>query len=302
MRVQFTENKLIELFIEIDDLFKAFKKYQELKGITDAHQPTRTPRLNGSEVCTILVCYHYSGYKCFEYYYKEKVLLELASYFPDAPSYECFLTYLLKATDMVYLWVLYKCVLAERTGLYFVDSKKIEVCHIKREHSHKVFKEYAAKGKTSVGWFFGLKLHLVINNLGEIISFELSSGNIADNNQDLLKRLFNNLQGYCVGDKGYLTKIFDYFYENGLHLLTKPRKNMKSKPMIPKHNKFINKRGVIESVFDILTSICDLEHSRHRNPINAFTHILAALVAYQHLDKKPSVFFPSLESDIVVAA
>lgn len=302
MKVQFTENKLIELFIEIDDLCKAFKKYQEAKGILTVHKPTRVTQLNGSEVCTILVCYHYSGYKCFEYYYKEKVLLELASYFPNAPSYECFLSYLPKSTDMIYLWVLYKCVLAERTGLYFIDSKKIEVCHIKREHSHKVFEEYAAKGKSSVGWFFGLKLHLVINNLGDIISFELGSGNIADNNQDVLKKLLDKLQGCCVGDKGYLTQIFDYFYENGLHILTKPRKNMKNKPIAPKHNKLIDKRGVIESVFDILTSICDIEHSRHRKPINAFTHILAALVAYQHLDKKPSVFFPSLEREIAVAA
>jgi len=224
------------------------------------------------------------------------------SYFPQAPSYECFLSYIPKVSDMIYLWLLYSCSLSKRTGLYFIDSKKLEVCHLKRQHSHKVFQDYARKGVSSVGWFFGLKIHLVINNLGQIISFQLSSGNIADNNKDLLKKLLDKLDGCCVGDKGYLSSLFSFFYENGLHLLTKPRKNMKNKLIPPYNNKLINKRGVIESVFDILTSICDLDHTRHRKPINAFTHIFAALVAYQCLDKKPRVFFPSLSNKKPLAA
>ena len=99
-----------------------------------------------------------------------------------------------------------------------------------------------------------------------------------------------------------LSKLFGFFYENGLHLLTKPKKNMKNKIVIPQHNELLNKRGLIESVFDILTSVCDIEHTRHRKPDNAFVHILAGLVAYQHLDKKPAIFFPSIMSQQPIAA
>lgn len=302
MDVQFTENKLIKLFIEIDDLLIAFRKYQKSQGILSIKKPTRITALNGSEVCSILVCYHLSGYKCFEYYYKDKVLKTLKSYFPDAPTYECFLSYIPKATDAMYLWLLYSCSISKRTGLYFIDSKKLAVCHLKREKNHLVFKDYASKGKSSMGWFYGLKIHLVINNIGEIISFDLTAGNVADNNQDLLKKLLHDLEGCCVGDKGYLSKLFAFFYENGLHLLTKPRKNMKNKLVLPQHNKLLDKRGVIESVFDILTSICDIEHTRHRKPTNAFTHIFAGLVAYQYLDKKPAVFYPSLQKNRTLVA
>ena len=300
MDVQFSENKLIELYIELDDLLESYQKFVvEMKGLT-SKKTTRVPVLSGSEVGTILVAYHYSGYKNFEYYYKRLILGQYNSWFPDAPSYECFLSYIPRATDMMTLWLLYTCMRSIRTNLYFVDSKKLEVCHVKREKSHKVFKEYAKKGKSSMGWFYGLKLHMVVNNLGQIISFKFTPGNVADNNHSLLLELFEDLEGYCVGDKGYISKLFVFFYEKKLHLITRPRKNMKQIPVLPIHNKLLNKRGVIESVYDILTSICDLEHSRHRKPENAYNHMTAALIAYQYLDKKPTVFFPSIKHKHIV--
>lgn len=302
MDIQITEKKLISLFIEIDDLIILYREYQANNNLLPSKSPTRQRALSCSEICTILVAYHLSGYKCFEYYYKQMILKSHQSYFPKAPSYECFLSYIPKSVDALYLWLLYSCSQSERTGLYFVDSKKLEVCHLKRVHSHKVFEGYARKGKTSTGWFFGLKIHLIINNLGEIISFDLTAGNVADNNQELLKKLVKNLTGYCVGDKGYFTKLFDVFYENGLHLLTKPKKNMKNKITLPYHQKLINKRGIIESTFDILTSICDIEHSRHRNPINAFSNLFSGLIAYQFLDKKPTVFYPSIQKNFAKIA
>lgn len=298
MDVQITEKKLISLFIEIDDLIISYRSYQKEHQLLPKKLPTRQPVLSCSEICTILVGYHLSGYKCFEYYYKQMILKSHQSYFPKAPTYECFLSYIPKCVDALYLWLLYSCSQSKRTGLYFIDSKKLEVCHLRREHSHKVFQDYARKGKTSTGWFFGLKIHLVINNLGEIVSFDLTAGNIADNNQGLLKKLLKYLNGYCVGDKGYFTKLFEFFYQNKLHLLTKPKKNMKDKIAPSFHQKIINKRGIIESTFDILTSICDLEHSRHRNPINAFSHIFSGLIAYQFLDKKPTVYFPSIQKNL----
>jgi len=301
MNVQFTEIKLIELFIEVDDLYKAFVSYQKKEGFYRVKKKMQT-QLNGSEVCTILVAYHYSGYKCFEYYYRELILKNYRDYFPDAPLYETFLSYIPKATDLTYLWLLYCIAKSKRTGLYFVDSKKLQVCHLRRERSNKVFEGIAKKGKTSTGWFFGLKIHLVINNLGEIVSFDLTPGNVSDNNQKLLKKLMDKLDGICVGDKGYLSKLFAFFYENGLHLVTKPRKNMKKKPIENKYNLLIDKRAVIESVFDILGTVCDIEHSRHRSPINASVHIFSSLIAYQYMEQKPHVFFPSIAKKLESAA
>lgn len=301
MDIQFTENKLIGLFIEVDDLYKAFIQYQKSRGLYKENKKM-TSQLNGSEVCTILVAYNYSGYKCFEYYYRQAIQKRYASYFPTAPCYESFLNYIPKAADLIYLWLLYSMSRSKRTGMYFIDSKKLQVCHLRREKSNKVFKGIARKGKTSTGWFFGLKLHLVINNLGQIIAFDLTPGNVADNNQELLKKLLDQLDGICIGDKGYLTKLFTFFFENGLHLITKPRKNMKPLPVDKRFNLLVNKRAVIESVFDILATVCDIEHSRHRSSLNATVHILSALIAYQNMDQKPHVFFPSLKAKFNLAA
>jgi len=301
MDIQFTENKLIELFIEVDDLYKSYIAYRQQVG-QPIHLPRQATALNGSEVCTILVAYHHAGFKNFEYYYRQYILDDYADYFPTAPTYECFLSYFPKCAELMYLWLLYTMSRSKRTGLYFIDSKKLEVCHLKREHSHQVFAGIAAKGKTSTGWFFGLKLHLVINNLGEIMNVKITPANVADNNHDLLRELLDNLQGYCVGDKGYLTTLFAFFLEKGLHIIYKPRKNMKKLPRQNTFNTMINKRAIVESTFDILMTICDIEHTRHRKPGNAFVHMFAALVAYQHLDQKPRVFFPSINQTLKAAA
>ena len=180
-----------------------------------------------------------------------------------------------------------------RTGYYFIDSKKLEVCHLKREKSHKVFGDQARKGKCSTGWFYGLKLHLVINHMGEIVSFLVTSANTADNNKEVLTHLLQDLQGKCCGDKGYLTTLFANFYQRGLQLLVRPKKNMKSLAALPSDVKLLKQRSVIESVNDILTTVCNIEHSRHRNPVNGLASILSALIAYQYTEHKPHVFIPS---------
>ena len=292
---------MIGLFVEIDDLYNAFNSYRDANGLSPA-KPKKTPCLTGPEVCTILVAYNYSGYKCFEYYYREMILKRHADCFPKAPSHKHFLSFIPRAAELVYLWLLYTVARSERTGLYFIDSKKLQVCHLKREKSNRVFKGVARKGKTSTGWFFGLKIHLIINNLGEIVSFDLTSGNVADNNHGLLKKLLDRLKGLCVGDKGYHSKLFGFFLENGLHLISKPKKNMKKLPVENRFNLLIGKRAVIESVFDILGSICDIEHTRHRSPANASVHIFSSLIAYQYLDRKPRVFFPSKARALKMAA
>lgn len=291
MNVKFNEKKLIEIFIDIDDLLKMWKTYQNSVAVGTQKQPTREPELSESEVCTIVACYHLSGYKCFEYYYREFIKGGYLSYFPTAPSYERFLTLLSRSYKLMWLWSLHCCLGAKRDGLYFIDSKKLPVCHLRREHSHRVFVDSARKGKSSTGWFYGFKIHLVINSYGQIVNWTLSTGNVADNNVELLKKLLHNLKGICVGDKGYHTSLFEWFYTNGLQVVTKPKKSMKQDTIsLYEHQQFLKKRALIESVNDILTSVCDLEHTRHRKPENAFAHIAGAIIAYHFIEQKPCIF------------
>ena len=132
-----------------------------------------------------------------------------------------------------------------------------------------------------MGWFFGFKLHVVINHLGEIVAFSITTGNVTDNNRELVKKLTDGLYGKLFGDKGYISnKLFESLWENGIHLITKVRKNMKNKLMGIYDKLLLRKRGVVESVGNILKNTYNLEHTRHRNPINFFVNIFSAITAY----------------------
>lgn len=184
----------------------------------------------------------------------------------------------------------YVCLLGKRTGCYFADSKKLPVCANRRIHTHRVFNDIASRGKSSTGWFYGLKLHLVINQLGQIMNFLITPASVSDNNETVLRRLFRGLRGNCYADKGYISKLFERFYQEGLQMVTKIRKNRKNSLMDLDDKLRLKKRALIESVNDILMSVMDVDHSRHRSPVNAMVHTMAGLVAYHFYDIKPSVF------------
>ena len=302
MSPQFNENLLAQIYVEVDDLLKAYQNFRAQKDPEQVLHPTREPELSQSEIITILVAYHASGYKCFEYYYRECILKACQSCFPKAPGYKCFDSYIGRALPLVLLVLMCKCAQSMRSGYYFIDSKKLVVCHLKREHSHKVFKGFARKGKSSTGWFYGLKLHLVINHLGEIVSFLLTPGNTADNNFRVLISLLQGLSGKCCGDKGYLTTLFEQFYTEGLQLLVKSKENMKALPAFQSDIELLDHRAIIESVNDILTTICNIEHSRHRNAFHGLASILSALTCYQYLSHKPHIFIPGTANYLQAAA
>ena len=124
---------------------------------------------------------------------------------------------------------------------------------------------------------------------GQLVNFVLTPANVADNNGPLLRRLLTDLQGQCFGDRGYLTRLFAEFYQNGLPIVTKLRGGMKN-TLMPLWDKLnLRKRGLIESVNDLLTSVFDIEHTRHRNPLNALVNVVAGLSAYCFADRKPSI-------------
>lgn len=289
------EEKLINMFILLDDFCQAYQAWSKTRQIGSSPKETlRQGQLSDSEVLTILVYYHYSGYKCFAYYYKHMVLKgSLQSYFPQAVSYTRFIELIPDQLALLYMFLKLCTLISRRTGNYFADSKKLPVCHNLRIASHKVFAGIAQRGKSSTGWFYGLKLHLLINEYGEIINFLVTPGNVADNNDEALRNLLSGCRGKCYADKGYLTKIFEELYKQGMQLVTKVRSNMKNKLLLLSDKLKLKKRGLIESVNDLLMSVFDIDHSRHRSPVNAIAHTLGGLIAYCFYEQKPSIFIAS---------
>lgn len=285
------DTKLVEIYCNSDDFCKEFEPWFQSKQIGKrAGKPTRVPALSLSECMTIMILYHHSGMKCFEYYYRQVVLKSIRSYFPKAPCYERFVQLIPRTTLPLFMFVnLHRC--GKLVGWYYADSKKMPMCDNLRIKSNKVFKGFAGRSKSSTGWFYGLKMFLVINPYGEIIKCFITPANIADNNASMMKKLFNNLKQFVFADKGFISQsVFEYFYEQGLKIVTTIRSNMKRKlrPMFEKLA--LMKRGVIESVNDILMTICDVDHTRHRSPVNAIAHAYAGVAAYSYLDKMPTIF------------
>ncbi|GHV04148.1 hypothetical protein FACS189416_1870 [Bacteroidia bacterium] len=180
--------------------------------------------------------------------------------------------------------------LGKCTGISFIDSTPIRVCHIKREHSHKVFKGMAAKGKSTVARFFGFKLHLVVNDKGEIIQFQLSQANVDDREPLKNKRFHEKIFGKLFADRGYISQnLFDMLFVDNIHLITGLKKNMKNALMLIHDKIILRKRAIIETINDQLKNICQIEHARHRCFTNFITNLISGLIAYNLMPKKLSI-------------
>jgi hypothetical protein len=286
------ELKLIEIFCEIDDFVLACEKMCSTKLIgSNSPQSVNKPSITYAEMLCIEILYHHSGYKCFQYYYEQVVLKgALKTYFPKAPSYNRSVQLKPRIVMLVILY-LQCCRLGHLCGLYYAGSTSLSVCNNRRIHSHKVFKMQAVRGKTSTGWFYGFKLFLVVDAFGQIVKVAFTTANTADNNLKQMLKLFGNLQGLVFADKGFINNAAtQQLLQRGLHLVTGIRANMKNKLMLMSHKLLLKKRGMTESVNDILKTVCDMEHTRHRSPVNAIINVFAALCAYTHLERLPSIF------------
>ena len=188
--------------------------------------------------------------------------------------------------------------LGKCTGISYVDSTAIRACHIKRAHSNKVLKGLASKGQGSIGWFFGLKLHFIVNDKGEILDFVLTPGNVDDRHPLTGSNLLVKIHGKLFGDKGYISQsLFEKLFIDGIHLITKLRKNMKNSLMLLLDKILLGKRALIESVCDELKNICQIEHTRHRSQEGFLINLLSGLIAYSYLPKKLS---PTLICNTIV--
>ena len=294
-----SSHNVTEIFFIIDEFDKNFEKIvsdHSLVRNTDLKQRNRKSTLSDSEVMTILILFHSGHYRDLKHYYINHVKNHMKSEFPETVSYNRFVELQKKVVVKLAIFLKMFC-LGKCTGISYIDSTPIRVCHIKREKQHKVFKGFAQKGQCSLGWFYGFKLHLIINDKGEILDFIITPGNIDDrkplSDMNLHKRIFGKL----FGDKGYISKdLFEKLFIDGVHLITKIKKNMKNSLMLLQDKIALRKRALIETVNDELKNICQVEHTRHRSFNNFITNLLSGLIAYSFFDKKPSI---NLQEDIV---
>ncbi|MBV8453832.1 MAG: IS982 family transposase [Deltaproteobacteria bacterium] len=283
-------DRLTEVFCEVDDFCQAFEARWKtcLLGVGAA---PRGPKLGlaVSEIITLLLVLHSSRFKYLKNFYHGFAIPLLRQCFPAMPCYEQFVTVQKRAFVPLLFFLLSR--MGKKTGIYYIDSTALPVCDNHRIYRHKTFAGLAQRGKTSMGWFFGFKLHLVFNNLNQIVACKLTSGHVHDTKP--VPQLTKNLLGKLFGDKGYIGKqLAQELLRRGLTLFTRIRKNMKSLLAMP-DKLLLNARNMAETIIGSIKQFSSLNLPKHRLPLNAFLHILAAITAYQINPIKPKLKLPS---------
>ena len=288
-------NKITEIFCLVDEFCEQFIPFLEKNSI--GNKSKRPPIMSHSEIISIMIFFHLSGFRCFKHFYIFYVQKHMQAEFPKTVSYNRF-TELMQSNILPLTMFLKTCCMGNCTGISFVDSTPVRVCKNKRIKNNKVFKDIANVGKSTMGWFYGFKLHLIINEKGEVLSFTITQANIDDReplkNEGFLKGIFGKL----FADKGYISKkLADILFVDGVHLITQLRNNMKNCLMTLSDKILLRKRSVIETVNDELKNMCQIEHSRHRSIGNFLTNLISGLIAYSFFPKKPSIQYNELKTN-----
>lgn len=278
---------LLELFCAVDDFWKAFApSWHQRQVQTGASTRLRAGQLSESEVMTILIHFHPSPYRTFKAYYTEYVAVHLRGEFPGLVSYPRFIS--LMPWVLIPLCAYLDTCRGRCRGLSLGDSTPLAVCHNRRIKSHRVFAGLAERGKNSVGWFYGFKLHLVVNDQGDLRAYALTPGNVDDRRP--VPQMAQGLFGKLLGDKGYLSHaLVATLLHQGVELLTPLKRTMKPRLVKLIDALLLRKRVLIETINDQLKNLAQIEHTRHRSPTNFLVNLVCGLIAYSHQSKKPSL-------------
>ena len=294
---------LVEIFCLFDEFCKIFEPElkKHLVDVPGKKRRNRKNRMSDAEIMTILVLFHTSRHRDLKAFYLGYICLHMRQDFPVRLSYNRFVERQAKVALHLLLF-LQTCALGKCTGISIIDSTPLVSCHIKRMHSHKTMRGWAEKGKCTMGWFYGFKLHLVINEKGEIIQWMLTPGNTDDReplkNGDFTRKLF----GKIFADRGYISQdLFEMLFVDDIHLVTKIKKNMKNSLMNLHDKILLRKRALVETVNDELKNVCHIEHTRHRSVDNFAVNLLAALIAYNMLPKKPEMNIEIIDKSRLIA-
>jgi hypothetical protein len=291
---------IVALFCDLDDFYQAFAAtWQKHLLPTPGRQRRRSCRFSASEIMTLLVAFQTSHYRNFKHFYLDQVCLHWRAEFPQLLSYQRLIECL--PSVLVPLAAYLRTRLEPTQGIAFVDSLPLPVCHNRRIQSHKVFAGLAQRGRSSVDWFYGFKLHFVINHQGALLALQLTPGNVDDRTP--VPALVDGLWGKLFGDRGYISQsLFEQLQSQGVQLITKLKQRMKNKLMPLLDKVLLRKRTLIESVGEQLKHVCQISHTRHRSVSNALVHFLAALVAYTGHEHKPSLRLTEEECDLLAKA
>lgn len=288
-----TKDKVIEIFCIIDEFNKNLNaeltKNLQLPSHDGKgkHYRNRKSRLSESEIMTILVCYNFGTYRNFKEYYLNCIRGQLRQEFPDAVSYNRFVEFMprvfFKMIMFMKLYAFGKC-----SGISFVDSTMIPVCHNVRRYFNKEFKGLAKNGKGTMGWCHGFKLHLLCNDRGEIITFCLTGANVDDRNDRVWSVFAKVLYGKVFADRGYIKKeLFEHLFDQGITSRTRTESQNEEQTHAHVGQNPAQKRYIIECINELLKNKANLVHSRHRSIHNFMMNLCSALTAYCFFDNKP---------------
>jgi hypothetical protein len=245
--------------------------------------------MEDSEVITILIIFHGMQFKNLKHFYLNYVQKHLTHLFPNTVSYNRFVE-LSQQVSLPMTIFLKTCCLGECTGITYADSTPIRVCKNKRIKRNKVFKGIAEVGKSTMGWFYGFKLHLIVNEKGDILNFVITQGNVDDREPLKNQKFVAKIKGKLYADKGYISaKLTQLLFVDGIQLITGIRDKMKNCLLELKDKILLRKRSVIETINDELKNICQVEHSRHRSFTNFISNLISGLIAYSFFPKKPAI-------------
>ena len=287
--------KVTEIFCLVDEFCKEYSELVDKSLI--GNKAKRPSIMSQSEIITLAIIFQLSGFRTFKHFYIFYVKTHMKDDFPVTVSYNRF-TELMQKNLMAMTLFLKTCCLGDCTGISFVDSTPVRVCKNKRIYNHKVFKGIATTGKSTMGWFHGFKLHIIINDKGEILNFTITQANVDDRQPLKQERFLDKIYGKLFADKGYIGKsLMQMLFIDGVQLITSIKNNMKNSLMTMSDKILLRKRSVIETVNDELKNICQIEHSRHRSFGNFLVNIITGLIAYSFLPKKPSIKYQNVKTN-----
>tara|TARA_B110000014_G_C19989540_1_gene512524 strand:+ start:80 stop:964 length:885 start_codon:yes stop_codon:yes gene_type:complete len=292
-------DKLVEIFCDVDDFCKVFIPQWELQLLADGtRKGQRKGRMTPSEIMSIIILFHMSHHRDFKNYYIGYISNFYKNDYPNLLSYTRFLEVM--PSVLIPLCSYFITLKGKPTGVEFVDSTCIKVCHNLRIPRHKTFQGIAQRGKGTIGWFYGFKLHLIVSYRGEIVAAKLTTGNVHDTKP--VSELADGLTDKLYGDKGYISKALESdLFDKGVTLITTVRKNMKAKAISLWDRAMLSKRFIIETINDQLKNISQIEHSRHRSMHGFMLNLMGGLVAYCLKSSKPSINISDVELNGMVS-
>ena len=267
---------ITSVYYLVSNFSKIYQEWEKSNLIPSIMQRRRDGILSICELMTIVLYFYLSPCRDFKNYYLYYLSHKYRGYF-TLPCYSRIIQ--LWPRLIIPLAIMMQLLKGQNSGIYFIDSTKLAICHRKRTSSNRVFGKVARVGMSSYGWFMGFKLHLVVNIKGEIMAIKLTKANV--NDIFAADCVTKGLYGKLFGDKGYISKdLSRSLYSRNLRLFSGIRRDMRNHLLELEDKILMRKRSIIESVFNVLKNHMNLEHSRHRSPINFLVHIMACVTSY----------------------